>query len=167
MRQISSLIDSRVNETITHNMAEMLVTYFPQPVRPYDDDRLRPASDIAVHPSRLAQLRQFLNRPQAQFTCPEQALLFECLIQRQQSVLGILGTNKGKTMTILMYAALYHSRGITVIVLPLSSLHADLRRRAASRQIRVSEWKADRPYDNDVHVLTVSIEHQAFGTFQT
>ncbi len=51
---------------------------------------------LQPHPSRLQSLRQFLRRPDAEFSCPEQAVLLELMCRGQESVLGILGTGKAK-----------------------------------------------------------------------
>jgi len=147
-------------------MADVLARYFPKPPRPLDDNHLRPVSDISPHPSRLQSLRDFLRDPNAQFSCPEQAILLELMCQGKESVLGILGTGKGKTMVVLLYAHMYAQRGVTVVVLPLSSLHDDFARRARERGVRAAQWSPTGKHNADVQIVYVSIEHMTFHGFQ-
>ena len=86
-------------------------------------------SDVAIPPTQLQELRDFLKKPDANFSCPEQAILLELMLQRTQSVLAILGTGSGKTLVILMQVKLQQHL-VTIVVLLLLMLHDDLRRRA-------------------------------------
>ena len=75
-------------------MAEMSHTYFPKVVPDFVNTAFD-ISKIILPPCRLQQLRSFLVKPNAQFTCPEQAVLLELMMQRSLSVLAILGTGFG------------------------------------------------------------------------
>lgn len=144
-------------------MAEMSHRYFPKVVANVVDDTLD-ISQIIVPPVRLAQLRSFLQNPSAQFTCSEQAVLLELMISRTCSTLAVLGTGTGKTLTILFQASLQKDL-ITIVVLPLSSLHDDLKRRAQEKNISFSRWSPNGKFNVDVNIISVSIEHLGFPDF--
>jgi superfamily II DNA or RNA helicase len=148
------------------SMAEVVSVYFPKPRPPLDDNHLRPVSDISVHPSRLADLRTFLNDKRANFSCPEQALLLELMVQAKQSVLAILGTSSGKTMILMMYAKMYSRGRVTVVVLPVSGLHADFERRVKGYSMSVSRWAPNGKFNGNVNIVYVSIEHIGFDGFK-
>lgn len=152
-----------VQETVMNALAEMSHTYFPKVVPNQDNDSLD-LSTITVPPYRRQQLRDFLNNPSAEFSCPEQAILLEMMMRREQSVLAVLGTGSGKTLVVLMQAKL-HKNLVTVVILPLSSLHGDFKRRAAALGVSYSEWKPRGKFNRDVNVISVSIEHLGFDEF--
>lgn len=156
-------LEERLQETVMKGMAEMSHTYFPKVVANVVNDSLD-ISKITLPPYRLHQLRSFLVNPNAQFTCPEQAALLELMIQRTRSVLGILGTGFGKTFIILMQAWL-QKQLVTIVILPLSSLHDDLKRRAGELKVSYSRWAPNGKFNENVQVLSVSIEHLGFPEF--
>jgi superfamily II DNA or RNA helicase len=156
-------LEEKVKETILDSMAEVVATYFPKPSRATGD---RPISDIFVNRSRLTDLRTFLKNPKAEFSCPEQAILLEMMIQRKQSILGILGTGTGKTTIIMMHAKVYGNGRVTVVVLPLSGLHGDLERRAKALGLRISRWQTKGKFNPNADIVYVSIEHLTFEDFQ-
>lgn len=163
---VGGVLEDRIRDTLLDAMADILAMYFPKPPRPLDDNTLRPVSDISPHPSRLQSLRDFLKNPKAQFSCPEQAILLELMCQGKDNVLGILGTGKGKTMIVLLYAQMYGHLGTTVVVLPLSTLHDDFARRAQRMGVSSSRWSPTGKHNPDVEILYVSVEHVTFDSFQ-
>jgi len=160
---VGGRLEDMVQETVMKAMAEMSHTYFPK-VKPNLDNNALDISTIIIQPSRLLQLRAFLKNPSAQFTCPEQAILLELMLQRRQSVLAILGTGTGKTLIILMQASLQKDL-VTIVVLPLSALHDDFKRRAAELQVSYSQWSPKGKFNINVSVISVSIEHLGFPEF--
>lgn len=156
-------LEERLQETVMKAMAEMSHTYFPKVVPNLHNDTFD-ISKIIVPPYRLYQLRSFLKKPNAQFTCPEQAVLLELMIQRTRSVLAILGTGFGKTFIILMQAWIQKEL-VTIVILPLSSLHDDLKRRASELGVSYSRWAPNGKFNENVQVLSVSIEHLGFPDF--
>lgn len=146
-------------------MAEIVAAYFPKPRPPLDDNTLRAVSDTSPHPSLLQSLRTFLNNPNARFTCPEQAVLLELMVQGKQSILGILGTGTGKTTIIMLHAQLYGNGRITIVVLPLSGLRYDLERRARGFYVSISQWNPSGTFNEDANIIYVSIEHLGFEKF--
>lgn len=146
-------------------MAEIVAAYFPKPRPPLDDNTLRAVSDTSPHPSLLQSLRTFLNNPNARFTCPEQAVLLELMVQGKQSILGILGTGTGKTTIIMLHAKLYGKGRITIVVLPLSGLRYDLERRARGFCVSISQWNPSGTFNEDASIIYVSIEHLGFEKF--
>lgn len=145
-------------------MAEMSHTYFPK-VLPNILDNTLDLSEIIISPHRLSQLRSFLRDPSASFKCPEQAALLELMIRREQSVLAVLGTGTGKTMIVLLQAKLQPDL-TTLVILPLSSLHDDLKRRCIDLGVSYSRWQPNGKFNPDVNLISVSIEHLGFQDFQ-
>jgi superfamily II DNA helicase RecQ len=86
------------------------------------------------------------------------------MIQRQQSLLAILGTGSGKTMMILLQATIQRDL-VTIVVLPLSSLHEDLKRRAIEKGVPYSRWTPNGKFNDNASVISVSIEHLGFHDF--
>jgi hypothetical protein len=154
-----------VQETVMKAMAEMSHTYFPK-VQPNILDNTLDLSEIIIPPCRLSQLRLFLRDRGASFKCPEQAALLELMIRREQSVLAVLGTGTGKTMIVLLQAKLQQEL-TTIIVLPLSSLHDDLKRRCHDLGVSYSRWQPLGKFNPNVNLISVSIEHLEFQDFQT
>ena len=144
-------------------IAEMSHMYFPKVSSNLGNETLE-ISQINILPCRLHQLRSFLKNPSANFTCPEQAALLELMLRRTQSVLAILGTGTGKTLTILFQAFLQKEL-VTIVVLPLSSLHDDLKRRSLQLNVSYSRWAPNGKFNMDVNVISVSIEHLGFPAF--
>lgn len=163
---ITSVLEERIKETILDSMADIMARLLPKAPRPLDENNLRPVSDIEPHPSRLQDLRTFLRCPTANWTCPEQAIFFELMCRGEQSALGILGTGKGKTLLVFLYAWLFGAYGVTVVVLPLSSLRDEYARRAQGFGMTSSIWTTTGNHNLDVQLLTVSIEHVGFKDFQ-
>lgn len=160
---VGSRLEAMVQETVMNALAEMSHTYFPKVVPSLENDALD-LSKITVPPYRRQQLRDFLNNPSAEFSCQEQAVLLELMMRREQSVLAVLGTGSGKTMIVLMQAKL-QERLVTIVILPLSSLHGDLKRRASALGVSYSEWRPRGKFNRDVNVISVSIEHLGFDEF--
>ncbi|CAA7265621.1 unnamed protein product [Cyclocybe aegerita] len=161
-RQIAVRLENHVNQvvkdTIRDRMAEMAVTYFPPPPVPLDAGNLRPVSDVVIHPSRLVDLRKFLRKPDAEFTCPEQAVLLEHLAAKRENILAVLGTSFGKTMLIMMLAKMYGGGRTTVVILPLSTLHADLERRAKEHGLTYAQWTPRTRGCPQVDILSAAVE---------
>ncbi|KAF8953005.1 hypothetical protein BDZ97DRAFT_1930113 [Flammula alnicola] len=167
VRDVGAALEDRTREAVMNCMAEVVAAYFPKPRPPLDDNILRAISDVSVHPSRLKDLRVFLKSPTADFSCAEQGVLLELMIQGKQSILGILGTGTGKTTVVMMHAKMYGKGRVTVIILPLSGLHADLERRAHAFSVSLSRWVPSGKFNPDVNIVYVSIEHLGFDGFQS
>ena len=163
---ITYALEETVKETILDSVADVMARLLPKVPRPLDENNLRPISDIEPHPSRLRSLRTFLKREDANFTCPEQAMLFELMCRGTESVLGVLGTGKGKTLIIFLYAYMFGSHGVTLVVLPLSSLVTEFMRRAQELGVSASVWTPTRKHNADVQLMCVSIEHSTFPGFK-
>lgn len=128
--QVVPKLEGVVQETVMKAMAKMLLTYFPK-IQPNHVADLLDTSQTVIPLSCLQELQTFLNNPSAQFSCPEQVVLLELMMRHTQSVLTVLGTGTGKTLVVLMQATLQKNL-VTVVILPLLSLHDDFKRRADS-----------------------------------
>ncbi|KAF8868612.1 hypothetical protein CPB84DRAFT_1857350 [Gymnopilus junonius] len=160
---IGTALEDKVRETVLNSMAQVVANALPSTSQSSRPDAV---SDIQVPPSRLSDLRRFLCRSDASFSCPEQAILLELMIRGEQSVLGILGTGTGKTTAVMLYAKMYSRGKTTLVVLPLSGLHADLDRRARSFGISISRWRRDGKYNSEAAIIYVSIEDVANDEFK-
>jgi superfamily II DNA helicase RecQ len=102
----------------------------------------------------LDLLQDFLNNNNAFFTCKEQELLIKSILLKIPYILGILATNKGKTLSYFLTAALATSN-ITVVVLPLVGLKQDVLRRAKEYNIPCCIYENSNTFLN---LTLVSIE---------
>ena len=160
---VGARLEDQVHETVMKALAEMAHTYFPKVAANHSNDMLD-LSELIIPPCRLQQLRHFLRNPTAQFSCHEQAVLLELMLRRTQNVLAVLGTGLGKTLAVLMQATLQNDL-VTIVVLPMSSLHDDFKRRALELGVSYSRWNTNGKFNPDVNVISVSIEHLGFSAF--
>ena len=164
-RNVAPGLEHRVREAVLNSMGDVAAAYFPVAPRVTHHGQPEPTFNITVHPSRLVDLRTFLKKPDAVFSCPEQAILLELMIEGKKNILGILGTGKGKTLTVMLHSKMYGRGRVTIVVLPLSSLHADLEERARRHGVTISRWLPNQNNNTNVHILYVSIEHLGFDSF--
>ncbi|KJA29080.1 hypothetical protein HYPSUDRAFT_197177 [Hypholoma sublateritium FD-334 SS-4] len=162
---ITCALEETVKETILNSITDAMAHLLPKVPRPLDENNLHLISDIEPHPSRLQSLRMFLRSPDANFTCPEQAILLELMCHGTQSILGILGTGKGKTMMMFLYAHLFGSDSVTIAIFPLSLLVGEFMRRAQELGVSASIWTPLDKHSADVVLMCVSIEHLTFPAF--
>jgi hypothetical protein len=159
VEQLKSFCDesvSSIRASVSETMAEFSLLYFPPPPRPRTS--LPRISDVEVHPSRLADFRLFMGNPEAQWSCPEQAIFVEYLVGGRDNVLGILGTGFGKT-TIIMFVAKTYSEGkSTVVIMPLAALHEDFHDRARTYGLKAARWHNSSGFDSTAHIITAAVE---------
>jgi len=159
-------IGDKITDVVTQTFAEVLTRFWPKPPIPLNSANLRQVSDIVVHPSRRRDLRAFFKDPQAEFSCPEQAILLEHMVEGRENVFGITGTSSGKTTLIMLLAKMYAGGKTTVVVLPLSPLHGDLENRALRHGLTVSRWRPNpREFNPDANIITCAIEYLEFSDF--
>ena len=159
LEQIKSFRDesmSSIKASVSETMAELSRVYFPPPPSPHTSLPL--VSDIEVHPSRLTAFREFVGDPNAQWSCPQQAIFVEHLIQGRENVLGILGTGFGKTTAVMFVAKAFSGGKSTVVVMPLAALHEDFHNRARSYGLKASRWSQRGKFDANAHIITAAIE---------
>ncbi|KAH8100432.1 P-loop containing nucleoside triphosphate hydrolase protein, partial [Cristinia sonorae] len=120
---------------------------------------LHPVSNTVVHPSRLKDLRVFLHDSNASFTSPAQATLLELIVDGRSHLLAVVGTGIGKTTLIMMVAKMYASTRTVIVVLPLLSLHNQMRSRALLAGLKASKFSPDEEFDRYANIVTVQIEH--------
>ena len=148
-------VQEEIRSGLQRAMAEMAKIYWP-PLPPKNARGDVGAGAIIIpHLSWLTGLRKFLHDDQAQFTCPEQALLVEFLVSGRQNVLAIVVTGFGKTMAILLAAKMYSDHQTFVVILPLSSLVEDFGQRAKEHQVSASAWSSGSSCNVDATVIYV------------
>lgn len=166
LRSLEPAVAEKLTDVVKQIFAEMLMKFWPKPPIPFGSANLRPVADIMVHPSRRRDLRRFLRDPKAKFSTPEQGVLLEYILEGRESILGILGTGFGKTTLIMMLAKMYAHGKITVVVLPLSALHADLEARARQYGLVASRWSPDpSKFNPNAAIITCAVEYLEFPAF--
>jgi superfamily II DNA helicase RecQ len=146
-------------------MAEASRIYFPPPPPPTGSNALRPVSDVVVHPSCLDMFQSFLGKLTAQWSCPEQGVVLEHLIQGKENILAVIGTGAGKTTLIMFLAKIFGQGSTTIVILPLASLHSDFHERAKQFGLIACKWKLSGKFNNHANIVTATIEdlqQQAF-----
>lgn len=113
----------------------------------------------APHPSLLGSLRRFLSNPEASFKTPQQAEALEVAINRKEHLLLIGPTAMGKSLVYMLPAALFDRALVTLVLLPLSSLHVDFARRCEQLRISSSRWVPDLDSQPKTSIVYVSPEH--------
>ena len=119
------------------------------------------------HPSLLRELRAFLSDPNATFKTPEQAEALEVSINRTEHLLLIGPTAMGKSLVYMLPAASVHydRNLVTIVILPLSSLHADFQRRCHQLNIPSSRWLPPPFVPSNTSIVYVSPEHAQTSVF--
>jgi hypothetical protein len=108
----------------------------------------------------LSLLQDFLCDKDALFTCKEQELLIRSVLLKIPYILSVLATNKGKTLSYFLTAALATSN-ITVVVLPLVGLKQDVLRRAKEYNVPCCIYEDS---NNFLNLTLVSIETVLLNT---
>ena len=88
----------------------------------------------------LDLLKEFLNVLTAAFTCAKQETLIKAVLLKVPYILGILGTNKGKSLSYLFTSSLATSK-YTIVILPLVRLKVNMLQKAQDFSIPYSIFK--------------------------
>lgn len=151
-------VERAVCTTMTESMADAAMIYFPAPPAPSEQGRLLPVADVAVHPSRLRDLRSFLGDPSAQWSCTLQGALLELILAGRQNLLAVLATGFGKTTLIMMISKMYAPTKTILVVLPLMSLHEDFHFRARKVGLIVDQFRLYGAFHRHANIVTVPVE---------
>ncbi|KAJ6447759.1 hypothetical protein C8R45DRAFT_1115710 [Mycena sanguinolenta] len=161
---IKKTIDSKLMES----NAQAQALYFPLPIPTYANYELRDVSNIQPHPSRRRELSEALHNPNFDFTCPEQAIALEKLLQRKHHLFLAITCGFGKTAVALYAAKLLAKEALQcVIIVPHSGLHLELIRRCNEMQLTHAKWEPTEDFDTHASVIWAAIEHVAFQSFKT
>ena len=90
----------------------------------------------------LSQFRRLVG-PQAQFRGLQQDGL-DAIIRRQRRILIVMRTGGGKSL-FFMIPAMGAPGGVTIVIVPIISLRADLKSRCDRAGIACAEWNGERP----------------------
>lgn len=115
-------------------------------------------SDIIPHPSNLTLLRDFLQNPDASFTCPEQAQALEHVLTKRSSLVLIGPTAMGKSAVFLIPAMLKGNM-VTIVLVPLSGLRFDFVQRCRKLGVRCTEWREAEKHQDASGIVMVSPEN--------
>ncbi len=111
----------------------------------------------------LNLLREFINNSNAVFTCMEQENLIKSMLLKVPYILGILGTNKGKSLSYLFTSSLATSK-YTIVILPLVGLKINMLQRAQDFNIPCSIFEDTEAFNILTLVsLETIITNQNFG----
>jgi hypothetical protein len=102
----------------------------------------------------LDLFRDFLSNKGASFRGLEQELLVKSILLKVPYILGILATNKGKTLSYILTTSLVTSK-ITVIVLSLVRLKVDLLKKTKDFKVPTSIYEKSSSFTT---LTLVSIE---------
>ena len=139
---------------ITNTAAEALAI---QSRRGIGSVQAAPLEKYIPHPSLCRMLREFLGSPTATFKTPEQAEALEFVMANVRHLLLVGPTAMGKSL-VYMLPATQRDYGITVVLLPLSSLHLDFDRRCQALKIPCSRWLRETNEDPRTKIVFVSPE---------
>lgn len=96
---------------------------------------------------------QRLLGPEANFRTLQQPIL-QAIIQNQSPILVILPTSAGKSLLFMLPAA-SHPGGVTVVIVPLTSLQGNLQERCQKLGIPTAQWKTNlRPITASLILVT-------------
>lgn len=151
--------------SVVDAMADASAIWFPEPPVQSTCSTLTPISDIHVHPSRFCDVKRFFNEPKASFSCPQQAILLEHILNGRPNILGVLATGFGKTTLIMMIAKLYAPTKTILIILPLLSLHENIHERARVFGLSAERWKSGSQSHTTSNIVTVCIESLTSDVF--
>jgi superfamily II DNA helicase RecQ len=123
----------------------------PEPSLPVN--RL-PASELEA--KALDTLRNVLGKPDAQWTSSKQKEGVLAILELERDVLAIMATGSGKTMLIIIPALMQPDK-VGVVVLPLTSLTDDLRRRLNQYGIPYEVYR-NRRLQGNANLILVSAD---------
>jgi hypothetical protein len=148
-------------------MVDLASMYFP-PIPPTNNcSALLPATSVLIHPSHLADLCTFLNLPGAIWCSPKQGEVIKLMQARRKHLLAIIACDYGKTTLILMQIKMYDEHLVTVVVLPLSGLHHDLRTCTNQHKISAAQWlPGQNTFNMAVSLIYVSVKHAIWDEFR-
>ena len=99
-----------------------------------------------------------MNNPEAEFTSWFQYQLIAYSLSRDRSVVGILPTGGGKSMSYELPAMLYPNQ-TSVVFVPFVAVINDQLRRAREKNIKAAKFKPSVQPAQDLQLLFVSWEH--------
>lgn len=93
----------------------------------------------------MAELRSFLKDNNAKFSCPEQAIAINAVLNIKKDMLIVLPTGAGKTLVYMLPIYIYKKnparRMMAIVIVPLVALTFDLKRRCQDSGITYTTWK--------------------------
>lgn len=165
-KRVASSVRGSVQEMRSEIIEAITVGFSTLPVKGGGEPTTSVSPKIArvyPHPSLLTNLASFLSNPNASFKTPEQAEALEVAINGKEHLLLIGPTAMGKSLVYMLPAALFDRTLVTLVLLPLSSLHADFERRCKQLNIPSSRWEPGK--SPDTSIVYVSPEHAQMKDF--
>ena len=95
-----------------------------------------------------------------------QEATLQAIVGGKSRILSIMGTGSGKSLTFMLPAT-FKNAGTTIVVVPMTSLRADMKRRCDELRIECTEWDSRRPPEKASLVLVTpeSVPKKGFHGF--
>ncbi|OAD08345.1 hypothetical protein MUCCIDRAFT_158561 [Mucor lusitanicus CBS 277.49] len=109
----------------------------------------------------LHKLRVFLGILSANFSCAEQAIAVNAILDGKNDIAVVMPTSAGKTICYLLSCAIEAKTGqrlMTVVILPLISLMNDFSRRCQEANLTCTYWRDEQNTDSAADILILYIE---------
>ncbi|KAF9487623.1 P-loop containing nucleoside triphosphate hydrolase protein [Pleurotus eryngii] len=137
-----------VGDQLTSMVARALYNELPHHTPPY----LPSSSAVNVHPSRLDVVKRLYGSDS--FQSPQQAAMFEYILQNTYTVVGILPTGGGKSL--MFYGpSLVEKDGVTIVISPFVALADEQFETAQQLGIPVSRWPSSAADLSSTRLLIV------------
>jgi superfamily II DNA or RNA helicase len=121
--------------------------------------------DLVEQTNMTEAMQRMTGRPEMQFR-PIQAAAIRSIQAGDDRVVAVMPTGGGKSMLFMLPAWVAGRGGLTVVVVPLTSLRQDLRERCQAFGISCVEWESHRHPDH-AQVVLVTPESAFTDGFQT
>ncbi|KAG9220231.1 hypothetical protein CCMSSC00406_0009552 [Pleurotus cornucopiae] len=156
LRQLTAMfertLDTRlpaIGDQLTAMVARALFNNMPHPTPPH----LPSSCAVTVHPSRLEAVAKLYKSES--FQSPQQAAMFEFILQNSHTVFGVLPTGGGKSL--MFYGpSIVEKDGITVVISPFVALSDEQYETAVDLGISVSRWPSNVTDMSTTRLLIVS-----------
>lgn len=146
------VLDSRIaaiGDQLTSSVARALYNDAPHPTPPH----LPSSCAVDVHPSRLNTVAKLYKS--TSFHSPQQAAMYEFILQNTYTVFGILPTGGGKSL--MFYGPPMEEKdGITVVISPFVALSDEQFETAVEMGISVNRWPSMHMDMSTTRLLVVS-----------
>jgi superfamily II DNA or RNA helicase len=115
-------------------------------------------------------LEQIVGQTGAQFR-GKQEIVIQTIMKGQSPICAVMGTSEGKSLLFMLPAmcsatcSMAGQEGVTVVVVPLTTLRQDMKERCDQLRISCVEWNSRRP--EEASIVLVTPESAISKTFQS
>lgn len=149
---LQTILDTRITaigDQLTSMVARALYNNMPHPTPPH----LPSSCAVNVHPSRLDTVSKLYKSNS--FHSPQQAAMYEFILQNTYTVFGVLPTGGGKSL--MFYGPpMEEESGITIVISPFVALSDEQFETATEMGICVDRWPSKSTDMSTTRLLIVS-----------